>query len=241
MNSLRSPASSSTEPATASALVHVGGWAGIIGPVLFGSVVLLQLVWRHAELDPISEPVSGLGAGASGWIQSVNFAVFGLLTLAFATGLHRAMAPSRLGVLGPFLLQLTGVGLLWAAIFPLERDEAGALFDPGLHWFGGTLYFAVATLAVIALIPRMHKDRRWRGLVPYTVVVSALLVASVPVMVGLTIPEGAPLHDYAGLNQVFLLLFVRFPWQLTIAARMLRAGDRAAHLDGGMAATSLEP
>ena len=222
MNSLRSPASSTTKPAKAPELVRAGGWAGIIGPVLFMTVVLLQFLGRSAEFDPISEPISGLGAGSSGWIQSVNFAVFGVLTLVFATALHRAIAPSRRGAVGPFLLQLTGIGLLWAAVFPLQRDDEGALYDPGLHWFGGTLYFAVAAVAVIALIPRMHGDERWRSLVPFTVVVAVLLVASVPIMAGLTIPEGAPLHDYVGLNQLIILLAVRFPWQLAVAARMLR-------------------
>jgi hypothetical membrane protein len=171
------------------ALARIGGWAGLVGPALFTLMVLLQNVLRREEFDPISEPVSGLGAGSQGWVQAASFAVFGILTLVFAAGLHRALAPSRLGWIGPGLLMITGIGLIWAAMHPLQRDESGVLFDPGMHALGGTLFFAVGTLAVIAIIPRLRQDPRWRSLVPYTITVALLLVLAMPTMVVLTIPR----------------------------------------------------
>jgi len=43
-----------------------------------------------------AEPVSALEAGPNGWIQQVNFVVFGLVLLVFAVGLNRAIPSARL-------------------------------------------------------------------------------------------------------------------------------------------------
>jgi hypothetical membrane protein len=207
-------------------LVRAGAWAGVAGPLAFLGSVLLQVLARRAEYDPVSEPVSGLGAGSYGWVQSATFVVLGVLTVLFAGGLHRAVAPSRFGWLGPALLLVTAIGPFWGAVFPLERDSAGELVDPGLHWVGGLLFFGILPLAMISLVPRMWADERWRGLVPYTVVAGVLLVVAVPVMVGLTLPDGAPLHAYVGLLQILLVAAIRFPWQIALAVRMLRLSGR---------------
>ena len=74
------------------ASVSWGAWAGIIGPALFTAAFLAQEAFRRGEYDPLAEPVSALEAGPNGWIQQINFVVFGLLTIAFAVGLHRGTA-----------------------------------------------------------------------------------------------------------------------------------------------------
>jgi hypothetical protein len=210
------------------AIVRVGGRAGLIGPALFTVGLLAQIVLRREEFDPISEPMSGLGAGPQGWIQGVNFFVFGILTLLFAAGLHRALAPSRLGWIGPGLLAVTGLGPLWGVVFPLQRDESGVLFDRGMHGVGGTMYFAVGTLAVLAIIPRLRHDPQWRSLVPYTAIVGLLLVLTIPIMTVLTIPAEAPLHNQLGLNQLAIILTLRFPWQMIMASHMIRTTNDPA-------------
>jgi hypothetical protein len=56
--------------------------------VLFtGTFVVLELV-RGSEYDRVAETVSALEAGPHGWVQQVNFVVFGLLTIGFAAGLR---------------------------------------------------------------------------------------------------------------------------------------------------------
>lgn len=226
MRTLETQTTTPTHRAGPDRLVRAAGRAGIVGPLLFSAVVVIQYILRAGEYDAIVEPISGLGAGTLGWVQSANFAVFGVLTLVFALGLHRAMAPSRLGRLGPALIAVTAVGLLWASVFPLQRNEAGVLYDPGLHAVGGTLFFVVGALGVAATTPRMRRDDRWRSLVPYSVTVAALLILTLPVVAVLAFPENAPLHGYAGLLQLAILA-LRFPWQITVAGRMLRIADEA--------------
>jgi hypothetical protein len=61
-------------------------WAGIAAPVIFTAVFLVQEAFRREEYDLLAEPVSALEAGAAGWIQQVNFVIFGLLTIALQSG-----------------------------------------------------------------------------------------------------------------------------------------------------------
>ena len=126
------------------ASVSWAAWAGIIGPALFTASFLVQEAFRRGEYDPLAEPVSALEAGPNGWIQQINFVVFGLLTIAFSVGLHRGMRPIRGGIAGPALLFLSGVGLLLAAAFPLSEDAAGVTIRPAGHLVAGSTFFLVA-------------------------------------------------------------------------------------------------
>jgi hypothetical membrane protein len=75
--------------------------AGIVGPLLFTVTFVVQGLFRLDEYSPIAELVSALEAGPGGWVQQVNFVVFGLLTVVFSVGLHVGLRPTRWGVIGP--------------------------------------------------------------------------------------------------------------------------------------------
>src|SRR6266849_5612235 len=87
-------------------------WAGLVGPPLFIVVFLIEgltrpgySAWRHY--------VSQLATGPGGWVQVVNFLVFGTVVIAFAVGL-RARTHS---IAAPILLGLFGAGLIVAGVF----------------------------------------------------------------------------------------------------------------------------
>src|SRR5688572_8365922 len=86
---------------TPSKLMRWAAIAGIAGPVLFAVGFLVQEQLRGGEYDPMSEVISALEAGDHGWLQQLNFVGLGVLTMVFAVGLHRGLAPSRLGIVGP--------------------------------------------------------------------------------------------------------------------------------------------
>ena len=67
---------------------------GAIAGLLFVLVFLLEGATR-ADYDPLRHPVSSLALGDYGWVQSANFVVAGLLTLAFSVGLRRVFRPPR--------------------------------------------------------------------------------------------------------------------------------------------------
>jgi hypothetical membrane protein len=200
--------------------IRTAAGAGVIGPVLFTLAFLAQEAFRRGEYDPLAETVSALEAGPNGWIQQVNFVVFGLMTLAFAFGLHQGIAPARLGILGPTFLGLACLGLFLAAAFPLREDEAGEAYDPGGHFIAGVTFFLSTSLALVMLSRRMTRDPWWRGLARYTLVCGVLALIGFVVMGRFVIPDNAPLHDYAGLAQRLIIVLVTFPCLVTLAVRL---------------------
>jgi hypothetical membrane protein len=207
------------------ATIRIGALAGIVGPALFTLAFLTQETFRRGEYSPVAEPVSALEAGPNGWAQQVNFVVFGLLVLTFAIGLHRGIAPTQFGILGPALLGVASVGLFLAAAFPLREDAAGVTYDPGGHVVAGITFFLSTSLALLVLPARLAKDLRWRGLAPYTAVCAVLAVVGFVVMGRFAIPDDAPLHEYAGLCQRLVILLVTFPCLVTLAIRLRGKGS----------------
>lgn len=198
------------------------GWAGVVGPAVFTGGFLVQEAFRREEYSPVRETISALEAGPNGWLQQLNFVLFGLLTIAFAVGLHRGVRPSRRGAAGPALLAVSGVGLLLAAALPLREDALGVTYDPGGHVVAGLLFFGTSAMGLVVLSRRLMCDPRWRALAPWTLASGATLLIGFVMTRLLVMPQDAPLHDVAGLVQRLLLLAVLFPCRFLLAVRLLR-------------------
>jgi hypothetical membrane protein len=197
-------------------------WAGVLGPVLFTATFLAQEALRRDEYDPLAEPVSALAAGPNGWIQHVNFVAFGLLTIAFAVGLHRGLRPTKAGIAGPALLFVSGIGLLLAAVFPLREDAAGVTYDPGGHIVAGFMFFITSAVGLVVVSRRVARDPRWRGMATYTLAAGIVAFAGFLAGGALVMPDDAPLHDWAGLYQRVLVLAVVFPCRIVLSLRLLQ-------------------
>jgi hypothetical membrane protein len=206
------------------------GWVGIAGPVLFTLTFVGQELFRIEEYSPLAEQVSALEAGPNGWIQQVNFYVFGILTMVFAVGIHLGLRPSRFGVAGPALFFLTGIAAISAGVFPLREDAAGVTYDPGGHMPAGMTFFIGSTLALIVISFRVARDPAWRGLRVFIVVVAVGLVVGNVLMVRLVIPDDAPLHEWAGLGQRILVVGLLFPARIALSYRLIRTGREQAEL-----------
>jgi len=198
------------------------GWAGIAGPVLFTITFLSLELVRGADFDPVQLPVSALEAGRYGWVQQLNFAVFGALTIVFAVGLHAGLRASRWGVAGPALFGLSGAALVGAAVFPLEMDAVGEVYDPGGHSVAGFLFFLASALALVILSRRVAADPGWSGLAGWALAAGLACLVGFVVMGSLVIPEDAPLHDWAGTGQRAIILLALFPARVALGIQLLR-------------------
>jgi hypothetical membrane protein len=199
--------------------------AGIAGPIIFGVVGLVQSVLRQ-DHSLVEHPISALAAGNSGWIQNVNFLLFGLLMIAFAVGLHLGVRPSRSGWVGLAFLVLSGIGLMWGGVFP-ATDSAGA-FDENrvLHIPGFIMTFLGGGIGLVVISRRMARDPRWKSVATYALATGITMLVLILVGGGLVRPPGAPLHAWFGLFQ-WVLLAVWFPCTIILALRLLRLARAA--------------
>jgi len=193
--------------------------AGIVGPVLFVVVALVQSL-LHPDYSHVALPISALAAWPGGWVQNVNFVVFGLLMTAYAVGLHLGVRPSRAGMIGLALLVLSGVGLIIAGFFPW-RDAGGDFVVPVGHLVGAFLAFLGAGTGLIVISRRMAADPRWRSVATYALASGIAIVVLFVATFALVIPPGAPLQEWGGLLQR-LTIAVWFPCLIVLALRLLR-------------------
>jgi hypothetical membrane protein len=114
--SVREPSKGRGEQSMATRLLLA---CGVIGPLLFIIVFLIEGATR-ADYNPFRYPISSLSIGAMGWTQAANFLLLGVLLVAFAIGLRRALRGSRGGLWGPILIGLAGIGLFGAGIFTTD-------------------------------------------------------------------------------------------------------------------------
>jgi len=195
------------------------GAAGMIGPILFTVTFIVQGLLRPTY-SHIAEPVSALAAGPNGWVQDVNFLVFGPLMIAYAIGLNLGIRPSRVGLMGPALLLLSGLGLVLVGIFP-ARDESGAFsVGPG-HMVGAFMSFLGAGAGLIVISRRMAHDPMWARLASYALASGIAIIILFLATGALAVADDAPLHQWAGLMQRATLA-VWFASTIVFASRLLR-------------------
>lgn len=204
-------------------------WAGLAGPILFTSSWVAQELARIEEYSPIEEPVSALEAGPNGWIQQLNFAVFGVLTMVFTVGLYLALERSKAATIGSTLLFVSGISLVLAGpFFPLREDAAGVTYDPGGHQAVGFGFFTSSALALVVLSFALARQKEWRQSAIPVRCAGILMLISNPFMGILVIPDDAPLHDWAGLAQRVIVLGLLFPVRMALSYRLLHVTSTAS-------------
>ena len=90
-------------------------WAG----PAFGLVSTIEGALR-AGYNPRRHPISCLALGPRGRVQTANFAITGVLTVAGAAGLSRASDGRTRGRTVPSLIAAAGVGLMASGVFPTD-------------------------------------------------------------------------------------------------------------------------
>ncbi|MBO0686814.1 MAG: DUF998 domain-containing protein [Candidatus Dormibacteraeota bacterium] len=101
--------------------------AGMVAGPLFIVVALVQAVTRPG-FDLRRHAISLLTLGDLGWVQRADFVVTGLLVLACAVGIRRALRGGRAGTWGPVLFGGYGLGLFVAGFF---TPDPALGFPPG--------------------------------------------------------------------------------------------------------------
>ena len=130
------------------------GYGVLAGP-LYVAVVLAQALLRPG-FDLAHDDASLLANGTLGWIQRANFAVTGVMVIACAIGIRRALDGGRAATWAPRLLGLYGAGLIGAGLFaadPMNGFPHGTPAGrPAAVSLAGTLHVAAAGIGFLGLI-----------------------------------------------------------------------------------------
>jgi len=204
----------------------------LAGPLFVGAL-LVQGVTR-ADYDPTRHPGSSLALGELGWIQGLNFVVTGLLTLAYAFGLRRALRPGRGATWGPILAGCWAISLIGAGIFvtdPISGFPAGTpAVVPQPTWHGilhdlvSILGFLALPIAFVVLARRFGAAKRW-GWVAYSVASLIVFVAALELS-NLAFAQVASLVEYGGLFQRIAIV-TGFGWLTLLGVHLMRQLDAA--------------
>jgi hypothetical membrane protein len=193
--------------------------AGIFGPLWFTALVVVQGLlipdYSHVRL-----PISALAAWPTGWIQTVNFYVFGTSIVAFAVALNRGIQRGRARDIGTALFLMSGLGVIASGIFPWHMVQ-GIPTETPAHVVGAITAFACLGFGAVVISYAMKPDVRWQDLAKYTRLtgVAALILF---VTVGFfAVDDGAPFHPWAGLLQRVLCV-VWFAWMIAVAFHLRR-------------------
>jgi hypothetical protein len=164
---------------------RIAAAAGIIGPLLFGIVVLTLSILQYPFMrslgwDPLFRPTfdwpSGLALGPLGWIMTITFLLSGALLSIFAWGL-RGELRNNPGQVGTILLIWAGIAMMGLA-FSTDR----VISPVPISWHG-RLHDLSFTALGLMLIPAMivfgisfRQTDHWRRLWLFTWLAAALAI-----------------------------------------------------------------
>jgi hypothetical protein len=143
----------------------------VIGAVLFTATYLLEGLTRPSY-DAWRQPISALSLGPGGWVQQINFVVFGLLLVLSAIGWYQTVMPGRGAIWFPVFQGLAGFCLIGAGVFSMDPfpgyPPATGPIPSTLH---GTLHsifawvlilcLAQSCFALAALFWQVRHEREW--------------------------------------------------------------------------------
>jgi hypothetical membrane protein len=142
---------------------------GVLAGPFYVLVSLAQALTRDG-FEFTRHPWSALANGDFGWIQVANLMATGLMTVAFALGLRRALRPGRAATWGPWLIGVYGASLVAAGAF---RADPAMGFPPGtpdtgtemtwhgtLHFVSGAIGFPCLIAACFVIARRFAAERR---------------------------------------------------------------------------------
>lgn len=204
--------------------VELAALGGIVGPLLFLIVVLVGGVlydgYSHTN-QKISE-LGGEGSSVS-LLQSTNFILLGLLTLAFAWALGRTLGKPYTGaaLIGFFAVS----SAIANGLLPCDTGCRGLTSVSQAHNITGLAGFLAAIAGMVILARRWRGDSRWQSHVGLTKV--AVSVASVG-LVWFVVTQALDRQSLAGVAQRTFVAAL-LGWMAVTGWRLFRqVGESAA-------------
>lgn len=200
---------------------------GLVAGPLFTTVALAQVLSRDG-FDLAIHPLSLLSLGDLGWVQIGNFVATGVLSVAFAVGMRRALPPGRSGAWASGLYAAFGVGMVAGGIFVTDPSlgfPPGVPSAEGSSWHslmhdvaaGVALDLALVACLVVARVFRRERQTGWA------------VYSAVTAVVGFTL-SWWPDHDGISVRLAVVVALV-LAWATALSARLRAARVHSPHAD----------
>jgi hypothetical protein len=159
---------------------QITAWAGIISPVLFVTVFLVE-GWLRTNYNPLSMYVSALALGPRGWIQILNFLVFGTLFLLFTRGVAAEFTDGKASRGGLILLTILAIGYFLSGPFvmdPMDTPLDQASVNGTIHGILGGIVFLLMPISIFVYWRRFRVDSEWQSIQGWTLALGIICAAA---------------------------------------------------------------
>jgi hypothetical protein len=204
---------------------RLAAWAGMIAPSFFVATFMIE-GWLRPGYEPLSMYVSALSLGPRGWIQIVNFVVFGVLLLVFARGVAAEFQTGKASRGGPLLLAIIASCYLLSG--PFVMDPTGTppnqmTLHGLLHGIFGGIVFSLMPVSCFVFLRRFREDPKWQFLQWWTLALGTISAAAVVLLtVATKRPDIQNIFD-AWLGLIQRTAIVPFMlWLFIFALRLLK-------------------
>ena len=220
-------------------------WAGILGPLFFVLVLLID-GWLTPGYSAMTEVVSFLEVGPTGWIQQLNFVLTGLLFILFAYGFFQWMRPQSSFwwlYVTTVLIALSGVGMIMAG---LVLPEAPGTTQMTVRWILHTIAFSLVFLplglACFCVGGKFIRTPGWRihgvysllsGLFPLFAGLGNLYSSFVVENASHALVSATTSQPANGGLVNRIIIIVAFAWYVILASHMLLRESRGVKAPGG--------
>ena len=195
----------------------MAAFAGVVGPVLF-SLIVLGLGSLQPEYHPWVESISAISVQPGGWLQDVNFVVFGILMGVFTIALYRGVQPGPASLTGLAASMLSALGIVFMGVFPLTLDKDGVIVHTGGHAVASLVAYGGATVGLIALARLLAADPPWTRYAAFTNKCGMAMALLFPALLA-AMPAFSPVHMTVGVIQRAALA-VWFTCTIVLALRL---------------------
>jgi uncharacterized protein DUF998 len=209
---------STLKPTLQSRLATVSAVAGVIGPILY-AIIMTVLGFLWTGYNPLTQTGSELGAtnAPTMWLQALNFAILGILTMIFAFGLgiHNRGFRSTAVLVGIY-----GFGTLIVAGLPCDPGCSFKGTSPLqiAHSLDALVSFIVFAIAPLLFWQSSKTLPSWTRASAWSLRVAIVAIALLGTYLGVTVLSLSP---YVGLLQrIFLGLL--FAWMIMLSYKLAR-------------------
>lgn len=155
---------------------RLGAVAGAVSSYLF-LLATVAISWLERDfMDELGWEVwpSGLALGPHGWLQTVNFAVFGTLLVGFALAVAAVPARNRSMAAAPVLLGVAGVAFV-GLVFETDPPDVDETWHGLLHGIAYLTWLGSILVAYPLTWWRVRRDAVWRNAPWWPSLAAALL------------------------------------------------------------------